>query len=207
MDSSMDGKSLSISTEAPVEGDSTSFAENRLEKLLVTARDGNELAFEELMRLFLGEVYRIALTLLGQPDQASDVSQDVFLRMYKSLGRLNSSKGLRAWLRRVTVNRCYDILRGRRRSLDIEQALTPGCMQVADSMSSTQLAHLLQQVLDILSPRERAAMMLTCQLGMSSTEAGQAMACRPSTVRALTFKARDKIRSLLTQNDDDWSVT
>lgn len=178
--------------------------EDRVDRLLSTARDGNELAFEELMRLFRTDVYRLALGMLGQPDQASDVSQDVFLRFYNALGRLKAAKGLKAWLRRVTVNRCYDMLKARNRREKIEVQLTPGCMAGDENFDTAEIIRLVQQSLSFLAPRERAALVLTCQLGFSSEEAGTAMGCRPSTVRVLTLKARNKIKSLLMPADDDW---
>ena len=156
------------------------------------------------MRLYRTDVYRLALGILGQPDQASDVSQDVFLRFFKALGRLNAAKGLKAWLRRVTVNRCYDILRIRRRHEKLEDQLIPGCMQTDDGFDAAEVARLLQQSLDILAPRERTALVLTCQLGFSSEEAGLAMGCRPATVRVLTLKAREKIKSLLLPDNTGW---
>lgn len=171
--------------------------EQRIDKLLTAAREGNDLAFEELMRLYRTDVYRIGLGLLGQPDQAADIAQDVFLRFYKALHRLSGDKGLRAWLRRVTVNRCYDILRTRKRAQNIEMQLMPGCMQGGDGLDTAQVARLIHQSLDLLSPRERAAIVLTCQLGYSSGDAAKSMGCSPATVRVLTHKARTKIKDAL----------
>jgi RNA polymerase sigma-70 factor, ECF subfamily len=181
------------------------YGHERVGRLLAAARDGNDPAFEELMRLFRADVYRVALGIMAQPDVATDVSQEVFLRLYKHLGRLEP-RGVRAWLRRVTVNHCYDLLRARKRTESVEEHLLPGCMQTSDKLSDPEVAHLLQQALDILTPRERAAVVLTCQLGLSSAEAGEAMGIRPATVRVLTFSARDRLKELLMPKNPDWSV-
>lgn len=182
-------------------------ATHRRSQLLTSARDGNELAFEELMRLFSGEIYRLANGVLASPEQASDVMQEVFIKFYKSLGRIRSANAIRSWLRRVTLNRCYDLLKSRGREVDFDEHLAPGCMQRADSWSSAELSQILKQALDLLSTRQRVALVLTCQLGMSSEEASDDMGCSAGTVRALVYKARKTLKQVFYQGSDNWSAT
>ena len=185
---------------------SASSTTDRTHQLLVSARDGNDLAFEELIRLFRADIYRVALGIMRNPEEASDICQDVFIRFYKNLGRLRKERGLKAWLRRVTINRCFDILRTRKRDINIEDVMTPGCMQMADSSNAPEVSRMIQQGLDILPPRERAALILTAQLGYSSIEAAKAMGCSPATVRVLAFKARDKVKALLNPSQNAWRM-
>lgn len=179
----------------------------RIGRLLEAARDGNDLAFEELMRIYRVDVYRLARGMMGSADEASDVTQDVFIRFFRSLGRLDQARGVRAWLRRVTVNRCYDLLRARSREKRIDEQLLPGCMQPGDVSGDPDVARLILQCMDVLAPRERAAVVLLCQLGYSSVEAGETMGCSDATVRVLAHKARAKIKSLLMPPDNGWNVT
>ena len=172
-------------------------ATRRTNKLLAAARQGDDWAFEELLRLHRSQVYRLALSLLGSPEEAIDICQDVFLRFFKALRSLRAERGIRAWLRRVTVNRCYDVLRARKRDRDIQADLMPSCMYPDEKTDFKEISHAVVKSLDILSPRERAAMMLTCHQGFSSIEAGETMGCRAATVRSLVFKARDKLRRAL----------
>lgn len=183
----------------------TEGSKSRQQQLLVAARDGNELAFEELMRLHSSVIYRLANGVLASPQQATDVTQDVFLKFYKSLGRIRSSKAIRSWLRRVTLNRCYDLLKKRRKEVNFEDHLAPGCMQQADSWSNAELCQILQQSLDLLSTRQRVALVLTCQLGYSSEQAGKDMGCSAGTVRSLVYKARNKLKQVFYQGSDSWS--
>jgi RNA polymerase sigma factor (sigma-70 family) len=169
----------------------------RTEKLLAAAREGDDWAFEELLRLHRTSVYRLALGMLGTTEEAEDVCQDVFLRFFRALRRLRAERGIRAWLRRVTVHRCYDILKARRRSRDFEAEIMPSCMHPEDGFDMRQLSQAIVASLDLLSPRERAALILTGHQGFSSVEASEAMGCRPTTVRVLLFKAREKLRRAL----------
>lgn len=181
-------------------GTGTESSVARTDRLLAAAREGDDWAFEELLRLHRASVYRLALGMLGSPDEAADICQDVFLRFFRALRRLRADRGIRAWLRRVTVHRCYDILRTRRRVRDIEAEYMPSCMHPEDGIDHRQLSQVMVMVLDILSPRERAALILTSHQGYSSAEAAAAMSCRPATVRVLVHKARVKLRSALGMN-------
>lgn len=182
----------------------TANADERQRQLFVSARDGNELAFEELMRLHSGVVYRIAKGVLASPEQAADITQEVFITFYKSLGKVRSSKAIRAWLRKVTLNKCYDVLKKRKETVDVDDHLLPGCMQRSGEWSDAELSQLLEQTLNLLTVRERTAMVLTCQLGYSSEQAGEDMRCSAGTVRALVYKARGKLKQLFYQGSD-WS--
>ncbi len=188
-----------MSTEAAVDAQAQPEQKTteRTEKLLAAAREGDEWAFEELLRLHRSAVYRLALGMLGDPDEALDICQDVFLRFFRSLRRLRADRGIRAWLRRVTIHRCYDILRAKRRSRDLKAEIMPSCMHPEDGLDIRQLTQAVVRALDILSPRERAALILTSHQGYSSIEAGAAMGCRSATVRVLLHRARGKLRKAL----------
>ena len=79
-------------------------------------------AFERIMVRCERRVLRIALRLLNNPQDAQDAAQEVFLRLYKQLGRLdlNDARGCEPWLFRVTVNVCHDMARKRGHSVALE---------------------------------------------------------------------------------------
>src|ERR1019366_3954889 len=79
--------------------------------LLAAARSGDLPAFERLMRQYERLVLVTALRLAGNLPDAQDVSQEVFLKLYRNLGKLDSEDAVAAWLYRVTVNACHDLRR------------------------------------------------------------------------------------------------
>ena len=85
-------------------------------RLLRLAQSGDAAAFEALMRIYEVRVARTALRLLGARQDAQDAAQEVFLRLYRNLRRIDTAGNLAGWLYRVTVNACHDVLRKRRRS-------------------------------------------------------------------------------------------
>src|SRR5580692_8370914 len=78
---------------------------------IAAARSGDLAAFELLMRQHERLVLATALRLTGNMEDAQDISQDVFLRLYKNLGKVKAEAALPAWLYRVTVNACHDLRR------------------------------------------------------------------------------------------------
>ena len=82
--------------------------------VLAAARSGDLPAFERLMRQYERLVLVTALRLAGNLPDAQDVSQDVFLKLYRNLGKLTSEEAVASWLYRVTVNACHDLRRRRR---------------------------------------------------------------------------------------------
>src|SRR5580693_3432098 len=78
---------------------------------IAAARAGDLAAFELLMRQHERLVLATGLRLTGNMEDAQDISQEVFLRLYKNLGKVQSADALPAWLYRVTVNACHDLRR------------------------------------------------------------------------------------------------
>src|SRR5258708_33289671 len=83
-------------------------------KLLRLAKSGDAAAFEALLRAHEAQVARTSLRLLGNRQDAQDAAQEVFLRLHRSLRKIDDAGNLSGWLYRVTVNACRDILRKRK---------------------------------------------------------------------------------------------
>jgi RNA polymerase sigma-70 factor, ECF subfamily len=82
-------------------------------EMVARARTGDDLAWETLVRQHQEPVFRLAYLLLGDPDDARDIAQEVFIRTYQHLGRFDETRRLRPWLMRISSN----LARNRKRSL------------------------------------------------------------------------------------------
>jgi RNA polymerase sigma-70 factor (ECF subfamily) len=153
--------------------------------------------FEELLRTHEAMVARTALRLTGNRQDAQDAAQEVFLRLHRSLGRMDDSRNLTGWLYRVTVNVCRDILRKRRNtdSLEDAQVAVPSCAE-ADLGRAEQLK-LVEDALRTLPEKERAAVALRDIEGLSTREAAEILGSSEATVRSQISAARMKIRKML----------
>src|SRR5689334_12228302 len=97
-------------------GDARS-AEQELERersLIARGQQGDRTAFKALVEKYQGAAYALALRMLGDPDTASDVTQEAFFSAYRALGSFHGAS-FRAWLLRIVANGCYDVFRARGR--------------------------------------------------------------------------------------------
>jgi DNA-directed RNA polymerase specialized sigma24 family protein len=91
----------------------TSLPELDERALVVEAQAGNRAAFEELVRRFDRDVLRLALNLMKRPEDARDVYQEAFLKVYRNLHRFRFECSFYTWLYRIVTNVCLDHLRRR----------------------------------------------------------------------------------------------
>ena len=124
------------------------------------AKAGDLAAFEQLMRQHERMVLVTALRLLGSIEDAQDVSQEVFLKLYRNLGRVESSGAFPGWLYRVTVNACHDLRRRRRASVALEEAREVASRDANPQQrtAAEERRRVLQLSLRMLSEKEREAL-------------------------------------------------
>lgn len=165
---------------------------------LEAARAGDRAAFDLLMRrherLVLGTAYRLA----GNLEDAQDASQEVFLRLYRNLGKLETGN-LAAWLYRVTVNVCHDARRRRLSTVAVDDAveLATSGGDPQQSAGKAERRALLLRSLRMLSEKERAAMVLRDLEGLSTAEVAGVLGSSVATVRSQISKARLKVRDFV----------
>ena len=153
-------------------------------------------AFESLMRQYERLVLVTALRLLGNLADAQDAAQEVFLRLYRNLDKVEAERAIAAWLYRVTVNVCHDRHRRRRESQPIEDAVDVPAAGPDPQQSTTdaERRRVLHMSLRMLPERERAALVLRDLEGLSTEEVAQVLGSSPATVRSQISSARVKVK-------------
>ena len=149
------------------------------------ARGGELAAFERVMRQYERMVLVTAMRLLGNLEDAKDASQEVFLRLYRNLGKVERDGNFQAWLYRVTVNVCYDMGRKRKPSVPIEDAADPVCAADDPHQNATRAERqrVLEMGLRMLSVKERAALVLRDLEGLSTEEVAQVLGSSEASKR------------------------
>ncbi len=166
---------------------------------IAAARTGDLPAFELLMRQHERLVLATALRLTGNLEDAQDISQEVFLRLYKNLGKVQAADALPAWLYRVTVNACHDFRRRKPAAAPVEMAgeLAAAGIDPQASLTQAERQRVLQMSLRILPEKERAALVLRDLEGLSTREVARALGSSEATVRSQVFKARAKVHDFV----------
>ena len=166
---------------------------------IAAAKAGELAAFESLMRQHERLVLVTAVRLLGKLEDAQDASQEVFLRLYRNLGKIDAVQNVPGWLYRVTVNVCHDMTRKRVASVAVDEMPELADTGADPQQSATQRERrrALQMSLRFLSEKERAAIVLRDLEGLSTREVARALGSSEATVRSQISKARIKVRAFM----------
>jgi RNA polymerase sigma-70 factor (ECF subfamily) len=194
----------------------TSLANVEERVLVERAQTGNRPAFEELVRRYDREVLRLALNLMKRTEDARDVYQEAFLKVYRNLHRFRFECSFYTWLYRIVTNVCLDHLR-RRQSRPEDQAPETQPGQFEDGGTDfferqrehratlDPERHLLGQeirmrltaAMERLSPRERIVFEMKHYHGLKLRAIGDALGTSEETVKNSLFRATRKLRNEL----------
>lgn len=151
---------------------------------------------QHAMEIWGGSVWRIALTQTGSKADAEDVYQDVFIRLAKDRTPFKDSEHLKAWLIRVTVNRCHDLARSswKRRTTGIDELpFEPHTTDTAALSDSREL----WAAVEALPESMRIPIHLFYYEGYSGSEIASILGIKASTIRTRLQRGRAQLRTIL----------
>jgi RNA polymerase sigma-70 factor (ECF subfamily) len=174
-------------------------------ELALRARRGDPVAFEALVLRKTPAVMGVARRILGDPEEARDVAQLVFLRVWESLSRYDETYSFNTWLYRIATNLSIDFLRAQRSRMKAHGAtlhLVRGREAAIESESTLRLeaeevALLFEQVSRDLPEKQKAAFILREIEDRDSKEVAEILGCGESTVRNHLFNARRALQKKL----------
>lgn len=182
--------------------------------LVAEAQGGCRASFEELVRRYDRDVLRLALNLMKRPEDARDVYQEAFLKVYRNLHRFRFECSFYTWLYRIVTNVCLDHLR-RRQARPEDQA--PEANAHDESISDfferqreqrptldperqlfgKEIQSRLALAMEMLSPRERVVFEMKHYQGLKLRAIGDALGTTEETVKNSLFRATRKLRNQL----------
>ncbi len=180
-------------------------------QLASLASSGDDSAFTTLVTRFQPAVFRWALMFANDPDEAEDITQEVFVRTYRELGTYRSDGPLEAWLYRITRRAAIQMRRTRRRRGRL--MLSPGARPARDVYTTDpggrvdreRAAGVIHELFSQLPRRQREIFDLVDLQGFSPSEAAERTGMKPVSVRANLFKARKAIREGLLATHPSYS--
>jgi RNA polymerase sigma-70 factor (ECF subfamily) len=182
---------------------------SRESALIQRCARGDEDAYAELVDEHQRMVYQLALNLLGDHNEALDLSQDVFLRVFRTIDGFRGQSTLRTWIYRIVVNQAKNRQRWWRRRFRAQQVSLDdhirsngelragGLMEPDRVFGQKQLAQRLQAALDALPFEQRSAIVLREVDGLSYEEIAYSMGVALGTVRSRLARARETLRAQL----------
>jgi len=180
--------------------------------LIRSAQQGDAEAFEQLVRAYDQNVLRMALNLLHSQEDARDIYQEAFLRVYRNLPKFRFDCSFSTWLYRIVANLCLDQLRKRK-----VRSEEPAWIETSDGqvdrfqflpeqradvnperqLASTEVNTRIREVLDRLTPRERLVFEMRHFQGMRLRAIGEALGVTEEAAKNCLFRATQKMRAAL----------
>jgi RNA polymerase sigma-70 factor (ECF subfamily) len=178
--------------------------------LITAACAGNHIAFEELVHRYDAQVMGIALRFGNSRDDAKDIYQEVFLRVFRNLSSFEGKSMFSTWLYRITVNVClsHQSQVRRERSYRVRDGGEDGADRVAEAAGDTvtspdrltesaEVSGRIARALEALAPKQRLVFTLKHTQGLSLKEIAGVMRCTEGTVKRYLFMASRRLRSML----------
>ena len=180
---------------------------------MLRVRDGDELAFRELVEKYQSRLVGILTHLISDRETAQDLAQDVFLRVYRARERYQPTAKYSTWLFTITHNVASNSLRKTSRRKEINLVSSPsGSMPVrplesmakeksgmlpARQLLRSEMEEVMLAAIEQLGERQRIATMLSKFEGMSYLEIGEAMGLTTQAVKSLLSRARNNLKDIL----------
>lgn len=178
--------------------------------LIDSAKSGNEAAFEQIIRKYEKLVYTIAYRSTGSEHDALDISQDVFIKIYKNLPQFKEQSSLSTWIFRITMNTCVDFSRKRQKalaSISIDDEENSRFLEIPDNTSeplscieSIELANNIQKAILSLPESHKKIIILRDIAGLSYSEISRILDMPEGTVKSRLSRARENLRKILLSN-------
>lgn len=165
-------------------------------ELIEACRRGEERAMEALYHQYKRRVFGLVTRIVGKND-AEEVAQEVFVRIFRGLARFRSDSALSTWIYRLSVNAALTFVTRRARRQHLGDEVLAQVAAPARAPRDPALADRLEEALAQLPPGYRAILVLHDVDGLSHEECAEIMGCRVGTSKSQLHKARARMRALL----------
>ena len=171
-------------------------------ELVQTIRGGDADAFEQLVRRKTSKVYALCYRIIGNAEDAKDISQLVFIKLWENLEKYDPQYAFDTWLYRMVTNVAIDFMRNKQSR---ENAVNSNLRLVKTSFEAEQgvvvqhkeIENVFNEIAACLSPKQKTIFVMNQMDDMPSAEIARVLGCRESTVRNHLFNARKAMQQQL----------
>lgn len=193
---------LMVTTQAATEPDDR--------ELVRTIRAGDPDAFETLVRRKTSKVYALCYRVINNPEDAKDIAQLVFIKLWENLDKYDAQYAFDTWLYRMVTNVAIDFMRNRQSrdnavNSNLRLVKTSSDPEQATIVLRKEVENVFNDVASVLTPKQKTVFVMREMQDISSPEIAKILGCRESTVRNHLFNARKLMQHELQQRYPEYA--
>jgi RNA polymerase sigma-70 factor (ECF subfamily) len=179
-------------------------------QLVQTIRAGDTDAFETLVRRKTTKVYALCYRVIGNAEDAKDISQLVFLKLWENLEKYDPSYAFDTWLYRMVTNVAIDFMRNKQSrdnavNSNLRLVKTSADPEQTVIVQRKEVENLFNEIANVLSPKQKTIFIMNQMEDLPSAEIAKILGCRESTVRNHLFNARKLMQAQLHQRYPEYA--
>jgi RNA polymerase sigma-70 factor (ECF subfamily) len=179
-------------------------------QLVETIRGGDADAFEVLVRRKTSKVYSLCYRIIGNSEDAKDISQLVFIKLWENLEKYDPQYAFDTWLYRMVTNVAIDFMRNKQSrdnavNSNLRLVKTSADAEQGTIVQRKEVESVFNTVAQVLSPKQKTIFVMNQMDDLSSSEIAKVLGCRESTVRNHLFNARKLMQQQLRKRFPEYS--
>ena len=179
-------------------------------QLVETIRGGDTDAFETLVRRKTSKVYALCYRIIANAEDAKDISQLVFLKLWENLEKYDPQYAFDTWLYRMVTNVAIDFMRNKQSrdnavNSNLRLVKTAADPEQTVSMQRKEVENVFNEISTVLSPKQKTVFIMNQMEDLPSAEIAKILGCRESTVRNHLFNARKLMQAQLQQRYPEYA--
>ncbi len=161
--------------------------------LIRKSKKGDSDAFSKLVKMYEKDLYRVAIAMVKNNEDASDCIQDSILKAYKSIGKLKKEEYFKTWLIKILINNCKD-------TISKEKKFTSLLQVSKEAFYEENLEYIeIQEVIDNLDEDLKVLIILYYYEDMSIKDISESLGISEGTIKSRMSRARSKLKSMLNE--------
>ena len=161
---------------------------------------GEEESFDSLIRLIASDVVNIAYYYVGNTEDAKDLAQDVFIKLYNKLKGFRGQAAVSSWIYRIVTNSSIDFLRRRKKTVTLNEGVTEDTQAESDirgKMERKDTKEFVQMAVDKLPSRQKEVIILKHFEGLKITQISKILGCSESSVKTHLFRGLENLKKII----------
>lgn len=177
-------------------------------EIIERAQRGDAAAFSEIIERFQVSVYNLCYRMLSHnAGDAEDAAQEVFLKVWKNIGRFDANRTFSTWVLSIATNHCIDLIRKKRVSTieideTLEEILPDSIATPKQELAQKERSGLIRRILDELSETDRAIVVLRYWDELPDREIAAALGLSEAAVKSRLFRARKQLVQIYQQTQE-----